>query len=232
MPNEVDKETTNPPPMDTDIEEEEDSNVESALAILGDIVKRSKETLEETSKASSDPPESKDAAQEDHEIQELQNALDFLVDAEKQGAPADPHFAKLRTEYDKIHKLFIQSRKNEKSLMKKCRELTQELGSNASKVLAALKLSQNDRGTIASLKKEVKTAWKMVESANEKDSRSKEAIANLKSEVDSLKLTLQEAGLQVNESNPNNTAGFGKNRLLELQIEQEQEIRDLKSVYF
>ena len=52
--------------------------------------------------------------------------------------------------------------------------------SNAIKVQTALRLSQEDQTTIASLKKEIERAWKMVEASHEKEQRAKETIHNLK----------------------------------------------------
>ncbi|KAJ3176158.1 hypothetical protein HK101_010502, partial [Irineochytrium annulatum] len=90
--------------------------------------------------------------------------------------------ARMRSEYEKLHRLFMQSRKNEQSLIKKCKDLSAELTANTAKVQAALKLGQNDRSTIGALKKEVRKAWKMVEVGTEKENRAKEAITRLKME--------------------------------------------------
>ena len=203
-----------------------EESIESATSILGDIVKRSKETIDEQVPV----PEPEPVAQDEAAIKEFQETMGVFSNANQETLD-DPIFLKMKSEYEKIHGLFVQSRKNEKALMKKCRELTQELNSNASKVLAALKLSQNDRITISSLKKEAKKAWEVVESLNEREERSKEAISSLKVEVESLKTSLNESGLTASIPVQHNV-GFGKNRLLELQMEQETTIRHLKSVIF
>ena len=216
------------PAVVTAAEESDDEDQgESALSILGDIVKRSKEAINHETDSQKKPD---DPVEDTELMQDFEKTMDFLSGNEKQDIQQDPTFVKMRSEYEKIHKLFVQSRKNEKSLMKKCRELTQELGSNASKVLAALKLSQNDRTAIASLKKEAKKAWKLVESTNEKESRSKDAVTSLKMEVESLRTTLAEAGLTSNAPTATGGVGYGRNRLLELQMEQEDQIRHLKTV--
>eukprot|EP00842_Homolaphlyctis_polyrhiza_P005027 jgi/Hompol1/5525/HPOL_001291-RA len=165
-----------------------------------------------------------ESAQENDAIifQELQGTLDLL------SAPGDSEqeqvVARLRGEYDKLHRIFLGSRKNEKSLIKKCRELTAELSANASKVQAALKLSQNDRSTIASLRKEVKKAWKMVEAASDKESRAKDLAASLKSEIEALRGAMAEQGVAPTASTPA-VPQFARNKLLELQIEQEDQLR-------
>lgn len=210
---------------------------ESALSILDEIVKRSKGAINATSTQESTilaktADDQGNGIQEDAELMnDLENAFTFLKDSESAGTQQDPTFVRMRSEYDKIHKLFMQSRKNEKLLMKKCRELTQELSSNASKVLAALKLSQNDRTTMISLRKEIKKAWSMVESANEKENRSKDAVTSLKVELESLRTTLAEAGVNsVAAPTATGPVSFGRNRLLEMQMEQEESIRKLRVV--
>ena len=82
-----------------------------------------------------------------------------------------------------------QSHDSEKRLIKKCRELNSEIVSNAAKVQTALKLSQEDQNTIASLKREIEKAWKMVDASHEKEARAKETISQLKSEISNLSRT-------------------------------------------
>ena len=75
-----------------------------------------------------------------------------------------------------------KSHESEKRLIRKCRELNQEIVANAAKVQTAIKLSQEDQNTIASLKKEIEKAWKMVDASHEKEQRAKETIQQLKME--------------------------------------------------
>lgn len=49
---------------------------------------------------------------------------------------------------------------SEKRLIKKCRELNNEVVQNTAKVQTALKLSEEDQSTINSLQAEVDKAWK------------------------------------------------------------------------
>merc|ERR1719407_29912 len=70
----------------------------------------------------------------------------------------DKSLERFRQEYDKLHRALKKSHESEKRLIKKCRELNAEIVSNASKVQTALKLSQEDQNTIASLKREIEKA--------------------------------------------------------------------------
>lgn len=65
----------------------------------------------------------------------------------------DKSVEKFRIEYEKLHNVMRKSYDNEKRLMAKCRELNAEIVVNSAKVATALKLSQDDQTTIASLKK-------------------------------------------------------------------------------
>ena len=79
--------------------------------------------------------------------------------------------------------------------MQKCRELNAELVTYSAKVQSAMKLSEDDKSAIGSLRKELEKAWKMVDAAHEKEQRAKETIQSLKIEINNLsKLVEQGAG--------------------------------------
>nr|XP_033799268.1 cilia- and flagella-associated protein 58 [Geotrypetes seraphini] len=112
----------------------------------------------------------------------------------------DKSLEKFRIEYEKLHKVLKKSYENEKRLMAKCRELNAEIVTNASKVSSALKLSQEDQTTIASLKKEIEKAWKLVDGAYEKEQKAKETIQLLKEEIYNLtRLVEQGSGLSMDQ---------------------------------
>ncbi|KAH1167384.1 cilia- and flagella-associated protein 58 isoform X3 [Mauremys mutica] len=93
-----------------------------------------------------------------------------------------------------------KSYENERRLMSKCRELNAEIVVNSAKVAAALKLSQDDQTTIASLKREIEKAWKMVDAAYDKEQKAKETILSLKEEIMNLtKLVEQGSGLSLGQ---------------------------------
>lgn len=64
----------------------------------------------------------------------------------------DQSLEKFRVEYEKLHQALKKSHESENRLMQKCRELNAEIVANSAKVTTALKLSQEDKGTINSLK--------------------------------------------------------------------------------
>ncbi|XP_005303567.2 cilia- and flagella-associated protein 58 isoform X3 [Chrysemys picta bellii] len=112
----------------------------------------------------------------------------------------DKSLEKFRIEYEKLHTVMKKSYENERRLMSKCRELNAEIVVNSAKVAAALKLSQDDQTTIASLKREIEKAWKMVDAAYDKEQKAKETILSLKEEIMNLtKLVEQGSGLSLGQ---------------------------------
>lgn len=108
----------------------------------------------------------------------------------------DKSLERFRIEYEKLHRALKKSHESEKRLMHKCRELNAEIVANAAKVTTALKLSQEDKATVTSLKQEIEKLWKMVDAAHEKESRARDTINQLKLEIANLtKLVEQGAGL-------------------------------------
>ncbi len=111
-------------------------------------------------KGKEDDPEVSAAAFEALE-RDFQEVLSNLV--------GDKSLEKFRLEYEKLHRALKRSHEHEKKLIKKVRELNGEIVNNAAKVHTALKLSQEDQNTIATLRKEIEKAWKLVDVAHEKE---------------------------------------------------------------
>ena len=141
----------------------------------------------------------------------------------------DKSLEKFRHEYEKLHRALKKSHESEKRLIKKCRELNTEIVSNATKVQTALKLSQEDQNTIASLKREIEKAWKMVDASHEKESRAKETISQLKTETSNLsRLVEQGTGLSVGQENTVNELLKDKDTLSAERNQQVDEIAALR----
>eukprot|EP01013_Petalomonas_cantuscygni_P022822 TRINITY_DN44143_c0_g1_i1.p1 TRINITY_DN44143_c0_g1~~TRINITY_DN44143_c0_g1_i1.p1 ORF type:complete len:881 (+),score=280.53 TRINITY_DN44143_c0_g1_i1:168-2810(+) len=126
----------------------------------------------------------------------------------------DDSLERFRLEYKKLHRALKKSHESEKRLIKKCQDLSAEIVANAQKVQTALKLSQEDQGTILSMKKEIEKAWKMVDAAHEKEARAKDTIQQLKKEISNLsQLVEQGAGLTMGQENTVNELIKVKNDL-------------------
>jgi chromosome segregation ATPase len=112
----------------------------------------------------------------------------------------DKSLERFRTEYEKLHRALKKSHESERRLIKRCRELNNEIVTNAAKVQTALRLSQEDQKTIAQLRKELDKAWAMVDLSHKKETQSKETIQKLRVEVANLtRLVEQGAGLSIGQ---------------------------------
>ncbi|XP_047199497.1 cilia- and flagella-associated protein 58 isoform X1 [Hippoglossus stenolepis] len=125
--------------------------------------------MEETGRGAEDPADS---------LEEFQMVLSELV--------GDQSMDRIRVEYEKLIQTLKKSRENERRLMSKCRELNAEIVSSSTKVVAALKLSQEDESTINLLKRELEKSWEMIKATHEQEKKDKEIIRKLKDDIEDL----------------------------------------------
>uniref|UniRef100_A0A8C4Q3S5 Cilia and flagella associated protein 58 n=1 Tax=Eptatretus burgeri TaxID=7764 RepID=A0A8C4Q3S5_EPTBU len=123
----------------------------------------------------------------------IQAVLDELV--------GDKSLEKFREEYEKLHGALKKSHDSEKRLMSKCRELNAEILANSARVASVMQLSQEDQATIALLKKEIEKAWKMVDTAHEKEMHAKETITSLEADIVNLNAAVEEGNALLGENN-------------------------------
>ncbi|KAJ3208212.1 hypothetical protein HDU82_002795 [Entophlyctis luteolus] len=139
---------------------------------------------------------------------------------------SDPGFdIRMRVEYEKLYRLFITARRNNQGLVKKLRDLKSEIVSNATKVEAAMHIFQSDRVLIASLKKEVKKAWSVVEMSKDREMKAKETILNLKIEIESLK---KDVGYSNSANNGNTGYSGGGTSLAQRNLQLQTRIDQLE----
>ncbi len=119
---------------------------------------------------------------------------------------------------------------SEVRLIKRCRELNAEIVANAAKVQTALKLNEEDQGTIATLKKEIEKAWKLVDASHEKEAKAKETIQQLKLEISNLtRLVEQGSGLAMGEESTLNDLLKQKEELVRERDAQVDQIMALRA---
>lgn len=92
---------------------------------------------------------------------------------------------------------------NEKRLIKKCRELNSEIVSNAAKVQSALRMGEEDKSTISTLKGEIEKAWRIVDESQLREKKSKETIVRLREEMTDLSRIVEEGGGNLTSSQQN-----------------------------
>ena len=110
---------------------------------------------------------------------------------------------RFQNEYEKLYRALKTSYESEKRLVKRCKELNETIVGNATRVKAALRLTQEDSSTISLLKKEVDRAWKLVETAKDKEDRARKIIQDLKGEIAHL-TKIVEGGTSLSVSADNN----------------------------
>ena len=110
--------------------------------------------------------------------------------------------ARFQNEYQKLYVALKTSYESEKRLVKRCKDLNDNIVGNATRVKAAMTLTKEDSQTISQLKKEIEKTWKLVENAKEKEDRSRRIIQDLRGEVSHLhKIVEQGSGLSFTQDN-------------------------------
>lgn len=107
---------------------------------------------------------------------------------------SDKSLDRFRQEYEKLHAALVNSHEQNKILVDKCKQLNNDILSNANKISSVLNLSQNDQRTISGLRHEFEKAWKMVEITQDKEAKSRDVIEALKTEVHNLSKHVEQGG--------------------------------------
>merc|ERR1719310_2337478 len=99
---------------------------------------------------------------------------------------------RFRLEYETLYRALKKSHESEKRLVKKCKELTSDIGATQKKTSEAVKLSQNDQADISNLKNDILRISTSVESSLIKEKETKEELGALKEEIDGLRLDVKQ----------------------------------------
>jgi DNA repair exonuclease SbcCD ATPase subunit len=136
-------------------------------------------------------PDSTDISQEDFEqFDDLERTFHKVI----QDLVTDRSLDSFRSEYEKLHAALVESHGGNAVLIDKCRAMNNEILSNANKVSSVMQLSQSDQRTIAGLRHEFEKAWKIVETAQDRENRSREVIDTLKLEISQLSRLVEQGG--------------------------------------
>jgi len=103
-----------------------------------------------------------------------------------------PVLERFRLEYETLYRALKKSHESEKRLVKKCRELAQEISNTQQKTASAVKLSQNDQNDIASLKNDILRISTSVESSLIKEKETREELSGLKDEIEGLRVEVKQ----------------------------------------
>ena len=108
-----------------------------------------------------------------------------------------------RGEYEKLFAALEKSHANEKRLDTKCDELVSEIANQQARVDGAHDTIAENAENIASLKKEIEKAWKMVDMTQEREERARETIETLNTEIQNLTKVIEEKTLGAEDTNLN-----------------------------
>ena len=133
---------------------------------------------------------------------------------------SEPHLDRFKAEYETLHRALKKSHESEKRLLKKCRELSTEIGTTSTKVATAQRLSGEDQNIIAQLKKDIEKIWSSVEHSHEKEAQSKDTLGSLRSDIESLRHSIDQG---------QGTSIVQENRVRELAAERDELQRERDS---
>ena len=119
-------------------------------------------------------------------------ALEADFDSVLSELGADGTLEQFKLEYETLFRALKKSNESEKRLMKKCRELSADIGAASAKCAAATKLSGEDQGMIQQLKKDIERTWASVEASHEKEAAAKAQLAELRGEIDTLRRSVEQ----------------------------------------
>ncbi|EPT29809.1 flagellar associated protein [Toxoplasma gondii ME49] len=113
-------------------------------------------------------------------------ALEETFDQTLKDLPDDPSLDAFRRQYEQLLSALKRSHESELSLLARCKTLTSQISENATKVTAALKLSDEDQSSIDILKKEVQHAWLLVQAGKDREELARETIYSLRKTIEDL----------------------------------------------
>lgn len=111
----------------------------------------------------------------------------MLTDLEGQ-----PQLEPFKNEYETLFRALKKSHESESRLLKKCKELSADVTGHAHKVSQAARLSHEDQGAIANMRKDIERTWKAVEATHEREAHKKEVIAQLRQEIAQLHASMRQ----------------------------------------
>ena len=104
---------------------------------------------------------------------------------------------RFRREYEQIFQTLQTFYEGEKRLIKRCKDLNNNIYEKATNVKAAIRMASNEVEKISSLKQKVQKSYEEVANQREKEEKAREKITRLKADIAALKRkTLEETDLE------------------------------------
>ena len=158
-------------------------------------------------------------------------ALEADFDSVLSELGADGTLEQFKLEYETLFRALKKSNESEKRLMKKCRELSADIGAASAKCAAATKLSGEDQGMIQQLKKDIERTWASVEASHEKEAAAKAQLAELRGEIDTLRRSVEQgAGSSVAQEGRLRELAATRDELCRERDAQAQQVQQARSI--
>ena len=158
-------------------------------------------------------------------------ALEADFDSVLSELGADGTLEQFKLEYETLFRALKKSNESEKRLMKKCRELSADIGAASAKCAAATKLSGEDQEMIQQLKKDIERTWASVEASHEKEAAAKAQLAELRGEIDTLRRSVEQgAGSSVAQEGRLRELAATRDELCRERDAQAQQVQQARSI--
>lgn len=99
--------------------------------------------------------------------------------------------ARFADDFNQLFEAFFQAYTKQKEAEKTNAEYEAELSAKKSQLDVAVKLADEDKTTIDTLKEEIEKAWKLADSAHAREQLAQEIIDNLRAQVESLNAEIE-----------------------------------------
>ena len=136
----------------------------------------------------------------------------------------DKSLEKFRIEYEKLHEALMTSHEHNEVLVKKCKQLNEDILKHSKQIGSIIVMTQADQRTIGNLRCEFEKAWKIIEASNEKEQRSRNIILALKTEIENLSQLISQGGAIQEEQTTSKQTLEDETALLKQEIDGNEKI--------
>jgi len=127
---------------------------------------------------------------------------------------ADASLEHFRRQYEKLHRALTSSHENEKKLLKKCKDLNQDIVGNAGKVQVALELTKEEAQNVTILRQEMDKAYRVIEQFRDKEEQNKRKMEGLHEQIRQLRSLVEQGNSMAAGQNVTNSELIAQNQRL------------------
>jgi len=145
---------------------------------------------------------------------------------------ADASLEHFRRQYERLHRALMSSHDNEKKLLKKCKDLNQDIVGNAGKVQVALELTKEEAQNVTILRQEMDKAYRVIEQFRMKEEQNKKKMEGLHEQIRQLRALVDQGNsMAAGHTNTNSELIAQNQRLTDEKDMLSTELLTLKNEY-